>query len=89
VGFERDGREGELGEGFSDADDGFELTDCDGNGGTRGGGDFGRVYLAADRDEVGGELLASFGGKTGRAASSKMFQRFVCKKRVSRTYDLQ
>ncbi len=66
---ERDGREGEFGEGFGDADDGFELADGDGDGGAGGGGEFGGVDLAADGDEVGGEFFAGFGGEAGGAAS--------------------
>ena len=69
MGFEGDGGECEFGEGFGDADDGFELTDCDGDAGTGVGGDFGRMDLPADGDEVGRELFAGFGGETGRAAS--------------------
>lgn len=71
VGFGGDGGEGEFGEGFGDADDGFELADCDGDAGAGVGGDFGGVHLAADGDEVGRELLAGFGGEARRAASGK------------------
>ena len=60
--FGRDGREGEFGEGFSDAGDGFELADRDGDARARVGADFGRVHLPADGDELGRELLAGFGG---------------------------
>ena len=63
------GGKGELGEGFGDADDGFELADGDGDAGARVCGDFGRVDLPADGDEVGRELFAGFGGEAGRAAS--------------------
>jgi len=69
VRLQRDGREGEFGEGFGDADDGFELADGDGDGGAGGGGEFGGVDLAADGDEVGGEFFAGFGGEAGGAAS--------------------
>ena len=72
MGFGGDGGEGELGEGFGDADDGFELADCDGDAGAGVGGDFGGVDLAADGDEVGRELFARFGGEAGRAASGKI-----------------
>lgn len=71
MGFGRDGGEGEFGEGFGDADDGFELADCDGDAGAGVGGDFGGVHLAADGDEVGRELFAGFGGEARRAASGK------------------
>ena len=67
--FERDGGEGEFGEGFGDADYGFQLADCDGDGGAGGRGDFGGVHLSADGDEVGRELFAGFGGEAGAAAS--------------------
>ena len=71
MGFERDGAEGEFGEGFCDADYGFELADCNGDRGARGGGDFGGVDLAADGYEVGRELFAGFGGEAGCAAAGK------------------
>ncbi len=76
MGFERDGGEGEFGEGFRDADYGFELADCDGDGGARGGGDFGGVHLSADGDEVGRELFAGFGGEAGGAASEEHVSEF-------------
>ena len=69
MGFRGDGGEGEFGEGFGDADDGFELADGDGDAGARVGGYFGRVHLPPDGDEVGGEFFAGFGGEAGRAAS--------------------
>ena len=72
MGFERDGAEGEFREGFRDADYGFELADCDGDGGAGRGGDFGRVDLPSDGDEVGGELFASFGGEARGAATMSM-----------------
>jgi hypothetical protein len=56
-----DGLESEFCKGFGDADDGFELADGDGDGGAGVGFEFGGVYLFADRDEVGGEFLRSFG----------------------------
>ena len=71
MGFERDGAEGEFGEGFGDADYGFELADGDGDGGAGGGGEFGGVDLPPDGDEVRGELFAGFGGEAGGAASVK------------------
>lgn len=61
MGFRGDGAEGEFGEGFGDADYGFELADGDGDAGAGVGGDFGRVDLAADGDEVGRQLFAGFG----------------------------
>lgn len=73
VGFRGDGGEREFGEGFGDADDGFELADRDGDAGARVGGDFGRVDLSPDGDEVGRELFARFGGEAGRAASGGFF----------------
>lgn len=69
MGFEGYGGEGEFGEGFGDADDGFELADGDGDRGAGGGGEFGAVDLAADGDEVGGELFAGFGGEAGGATA--------------------
>lgn len=53
MGFECYGGEGEFGERFSDADDGFELTNGDGYAGAGVGRQFGGVDLSADRDEVG------------------------------------
>ena len=67
--FRGDGREGEFGEGFGDADDGFELADGDGDAGAGVCGNFRRVDLPADGDEVGRELFAGFGREAGRAAS--------------------
>ena len=69
MGFRGEDGEGEFGEGFGDADDGFELADCDGDAGARVGGDLGGVHLSADGNEVGGEFFAGFGGEAGRAAS--------------------
>ena len=69
MGFGGDDREGELGEGFGDADDGFELADGDGDGGADIGAELGRVDLSPDGDEVGGELFSGFGGETRGAAS--------------------
>ena len=69
MGLERDGAEGEFGEGFGDADYGFELADGDGDGGASRGGDFGGVDLSPDGDEVGGELFAGFGGEAGGTAT--------------------
>ena len=63
------GGEGKFGEGFGDADYGFELADCDGDAGAGVCGDFGRVDLPADGNEVGRKLFASLGGEAGRAAS--------------------
>ena len=65
------GGKGEFGEGFGDADDGFELADGDRDAGAGVCGDFGRVDLPADGDEVGRELFAGFGGEAGRAASER------------------
>ena len=70
MGFVGCGLEGEFCEGFGDADDGFELADCDGDGGARVGGEFGGVDLPTDGDEVGGELFGGGGGETGGAAST-------------------
>lgn len=81
MGFGGDGGEGEFGEGFGDADDGFELADCDGDAGAGVGGDFGGVDLAADGDEVGRELFAGFGGEAGRAASGKICDWYCSMKR--------
>lgn len=52
MGFGRDGREGEFGERFRYADDGFELPYRDGNRGACVGGQFGVVHLASNVDEV-------------------------------------
>jgi len=68
VGFGGDGREGDFGEGFGYADDGFELADGDGDGGAGVGREFSAVDLAADGDEVGGEFFGGFGGEAGGAA---------------------
>ena len=75
MGFERDGGEGEFGEGFGDADDGFELADGDGDAGAGVGANFGGVDLAADGDKVGRELFAGFGGEAGGAASNDLFSK--------------
>ena len=69
MGFCGNGREGELGKGFRDADDGFELADGDGDGGAGVGGDFGAMDLAADGDEVGGEFFGGLRGEARCAAS--------------------
>ena len=69
MGFCGERGEGEFGEGFGDADDGFELADGNGDGGARAGGEFGGVDLPPDGDEVGRELFAGFGGKAGGAAA--------------------
>ena len=67
--FGGDGGEGDFGEGFGDADDGFELAHGDGDGGAGVGGDFGAVDLAADGDEVGREFFGGFRGEAGGAAT--------------------
>ena len=67
--FRGDGGEGEFGEGFGDADDGFELANRDGDARAGVCGDFGRVDLSADGDEVGRELFAGFRREAGCAAS--------------------
>ena len=72
MGFRGDGRQGEFGEGFGDADDGFELADCDGDAGAGVGGYLGGVHLPADGNEVGREFFAGFGGEAGRATSGVM-----------------
>ena len=54
-----DGRKREFGKGFGDANDGFELANGDGNGGTSIGLYLGSVDPATDGDEMAGEL---FGG---------------------------
>lgn len=64
-----DGGEGELGEGFGDAGDGFELADGDGDGGAGGGGRFVGVDLASEGDEVAGEGFGGGGGEAGCATS--------------------
>lgn len=46
------GRQRQFGQGLGDADNGFELTDGDGDGRTRVGLDFGGVNLATDGDKV-------------------------------------
>ena len=91
--FGRNRGEGEFRERFRDADDGFELPDGDGDGGPRVGGELGAVDLAADGDEVGGQLLAGFGREAGRAASVCRRRSVKCKKWselfAEATYDLQ
>ena len=74
--FGGDGGEGEFGEGFGDADDGFELADRDGDARAGVCGDFGRVDLPADGNEMGRELFAGFGGEAGCAASGMDGERF-------------
>jgi hypothetical protein len=64
-----DGRKGELCEGLSDADDGFELADRDGDRRAGVSFEFAGVDLFSDGDEVGGELFCSFGGEARCAAS--------------------
>lgn len=66
-----DGRQRKFGEGFGDADDGFELTDGDRDGGASVGVEFGGVDLFSDRDEMGRELFLGFGGEAGSAAAKK------------------
>lgn len=91
MGLGGDGREGEFGEGFGDADDGFELADSDGDGGAGVGGEFGAVNLAADGDEVGGEFFGGFGGEAGGAASVSGLEILCCfaYEVGKRAYDLQ
>ena len=67
--FRRYGREGEFGEGFRDADDGFELADCDRDAGADVSLGFGGRDAAADGDEVAGELLGGGGGEARGAAA--------------------
>ena len=67
--FSCDGRERDFGEGFGDADYGFELADGDGDRGAGVGGQLGGVDLATDGDEVGGELFGGGGGEVWGAAS--------------------
>ena len=55
-----DGRKRHFGEGFGDANDGFELADRDGDAGTFVGVLFDLVDLFADFDKVGGKLLGGF-----------------------------
>lgn len=69
MGFGGDGGESEFGEGFGDADYGFELTNGDGDGRARLGCEFGGVDLSADGDEVGGQLFGGFGGEAGSTAA--------------------
>jgi len=78
VGFGGDGGEGQFGEGFGDADDGFELAHGDGDGGAGVGGEFGAVDLAADGDEVGGELFGGGGGEAGGAAAGLGLEVLCC-----------
>lgn len=47
-----DSREGEFGEGLSDTDDGFELTDRDGDGGASVSFNLGGMDLPSDGNEV-------------------------------------
>lgn len=68
MGFGGNGREGDFGEGFRYADDGFELADGDGDGGAGVGREFGAVDLAADGNEMGGKFFGGFGGEAGSAA---------------------
>ncbi len=91
MGFRGDGRERELGEGFGDADDGFELPNGDGDRGAGVGAEFGAVDLAADGDEVGGELFGGGGGEAGGAATGGVWlvRRFVGRGRGGGMYDLQ
>ena len=71
VRFGGDGRKRELGEGFGDADDGFELPHGDGDRAAGGGGQFVRVHLPPDGDEVRGELLGGGGGEVWGTAAAK------------------
>ena len=52
----------EFGERLSDTNDGFELADRDRDGASSVAFEFSGVNLFANGDEVGGELLSSFGG---------------------------
>ena len=69
---EGDGGEGELSEGFGDADDGFELADGDGDGGAGVRGEFGGVDLPPNGDKMGGELFGGFGGEARGAAAERL-----------------
>lgn len=61
--------EGQFGERLADADDGFELTDRNGDRGSEIGSAFRLVNPASDGDEMGGELFGSFGGEARSAFS--------------------
>ena len=62
VRFVCDGRQSEFCEGLSDANDGFELTDCDGDGATHICIFLGERDAVANGDEVGGQLFGGFAG---------------------------
>jgi len=85
--FGGDWGEGDFGEGFGDTDYGFELTDCDWDGGTGIGFEFGGVDLLADGDEVRGEFFGCFRGEAGCTASILLAYLFVGE--IRSTYDLQ
>ena len=75
MGFSRGGRERQLGKGFGNADDGFELPDGDGDRGAGIGGQFGGMDLPAYGDKVRGELFGSRGGKMWGAAAGTLVSR--------------
>ena len=54
------GGEGQLCERLGDADYGFELAHCDGDGAAEVGCFFGLCDAVADADEVGGEFFGCF-----------------------------
>lgn len=64
-------REGEFGERFCNSDNGLELTDSDGDGGSCVGFNLGGVDLSSDGDEVRGQLLGGLRAQS-RSASSKI-----------------
>ena len=57
----RDGRQRQLGQRLGDTDDGFKLTNRDGDRRTGVGVELGTVHLFSDGDEVRGEFFSSFG----------------------------
>lgn len=83
-----DWREGELGQRFGDADDGFELTNCDGNGRAEVGCLLGLRNAVADRDEMRGKLLGG-GRREARCAATISSQYLERAKGLNVTYDLQ
>jgi hypothetical protein len=60
---------GQFGQGFGDADYGFQLPNCDGDGASGVAFNFILVYLFANLDEMAGELLGCFGAQTRRTAA--------------------
>lgn len=69
MGFCGDVGQSEFRERLGNTDDGFELADCDGDGGADVGAEFGGVHLATDGHKVGRELLGRFRGEARCAAS--------------------